>query len=249
MADNITENQIEIYKFASLSKYSLRQRFLIYLVDYFLYFTISLIGKTVRFEEVEGWENGKVEGYESYEKAFETKAPGSLAFWHNRLFLTTYFWRKFDAAIMISQSFDGEYISRTAQRFGYGVIRGSSSRGGTQALKKMVKLAQKGIRMALTVDGPRGPRYEVQSGVIHMAKRTRLPIAATLIEAQKFWTVNSWDKLQIPKPFTKAKVFIAEPIFVSADANKEELKQKQKELQKKLDELVIRGKQWRESKK
>jgi lysophospholipid acyltransferase (LPLAT)-like uncharacterized protein len=246
--DKTAENNLELHKFASLAKYTLRQRLLIYLADYFLYSIILVIGKTVRFEEVTGWENGSVTGYESYQKAFEKKMPGMFAFWHNRIFLITYFWRNYDGAIMTSHSFDGEYIARTAQRFGYGVIRGSSSRGGAKALKQMVKLARRGVRMALTVDGPRGPRYKVQSGAIHMAKRSGLPIGPMIVEAKKFWTINSWDKLQIPKPFTKAKVFIAEPVFVSPDADREELKDKEKELQKKLDELVKLGKQWRDSK-
>ena len=148
---------------------------------------------------------------------------------------------------MVSQSFDGEYISRIAQRFGYGVVRGSSTRGGSGALKKMMSLLSDGISMALTIDGPPGPRYVVKPGTIILAKKTGAPIGPVLVEPKKCWTINSWDKLQIPKPITKAKVFIAEPVFVSSDADKEELEAKRQEVQEKLDELVDRGKQWRDS--
>ena len=248
MADQIKNTHPEIFEFASLEKYSWRQRIAIYLIDYILYFTILLIGTTVRFEEVDGWTDGDAAGYESYEKAFENMSPGVFAFWHNRIFLMTYFWRKFNGAIMSSQSFDGEYISRTAQRFGYGVIRGSSTRGGSKALKKMIALTKKGIRVSFTIDGPKGPRYKVKPGALLLAKQSGVPIGPTIIEAKKYWTIDSWDKLQIPKPFTKAKVFVAKPVFVSPEADKKEMKAKRQELQDKLDELVSLGKQWRESK-
>jgi len=248
MQDQIAKKYPEIFEFAPLKKYSWRQRIAIYLVDYILYFTILLVGKTIRFGDIEGWKGSEIEGYESYEKAFENMSPGINAFWHNRIFLMTYFWRKFDAAVMVSQSFDGEYISRTAQRFGYGVIRGSSTRGGSKALKQMIYLATKGIRMSFTIDGPKGPLYQVKTGAILLAKESGIPIGPMLVEAKKHWTINSWDKLQIPKPFTEAKVFIAEPVFVSQDADKNELRQKRDEVQRKLDELVALGKQWRNSK-
>lgn len=253
MTEQIIKKDAEIHEFASLKKYSWGQRLLIYVADYFIYALIYLIGKSVRFEATEGWQGLDVVGYESFEKAFENRSPGAFAFWHNRIFLLTYYWfehgEKYAGAVMSSQSFDGEYIARVAQRFGYGVVRGSSTRGGSQGLKTMVRLAKHGIRMTFTIDGPTGPMYKAKSGAVHFARHAGVPIAPMLIEAEKFWTINSWDKLQIPKPFTRAKLFVAEPIFVSADSDEKELKDKQKELQRKLDELVEIGEQWRISKK
>lgn len=246
MTKQIREIPAEVLEFTSLSKYPVRKRLMIYFIDFCLYSVMSLIGKTVKFE-IEGWEKSDIEGYESFEIAYKKRASSIIAFWHNRLFLMTVFWRGHSSAIMVSQSFDGEYISRIAQRFGYGVVRGSSTRGGSGALKKMTSLLSDGISMALTIDGPLGPRYVVKPGTIILAKKTGAPIGPVLVEPKKFWTINSWDKLQIPKPFTKAKVFIAEPVFVSSDADKEELEAKRQEVQEKLDELVDRGKQWRDS--
>jgi lysophospholipid acyltransferase (LPLAT)-like uncharacterized protein len=250
MSENSAKKDPEIHEYAPLGKYSLKQRLLIYLADYVIYALIFLIGSTVRFEETEGWHGLDIEGYESFERSFELKSPGAFAFWHDRIFLLTYYWYKhgerYEGAVMSSQSFDGEYIARTAQRFGYGVIRGSSSRGGSQALKTMVRLAERGIRMTFTIDGPKGPRYRAKSGAVHFARHAGVPVAPILIEAEKFWTLGSWDKLQIPKPFTRAKMFVAAPVFVSAGADAAELKNKQAELQRKLDELVELGKQWRE---
>ena len=249
MSENSAKKDPEIHEYASLEKYTSRERLLIRLADYAIYALIFLIGSTVRFEKTEGWKDLDRAGYESFERAYELKSPGAFAFWHDRIFLLTYYWYKhgerYEGAVMSSQSFDGEYIARTAQRFGYGVIRGSSTRGGSKALKTMVRLAKRGIRMTFTIDGPKGPRYKAKSGAVHFARRAGIPIIPILIEAEKFRTINSWDKLQIPKPFTRAKMFVAEPVFVSAEADEAELKNKQAELQRKLDELVALGKQWR----
>lgn len=243
----IKNEEAGIYRFASLEQYSFKQRLAIRLIDLVLYSVIYVIGKTIRFEPIYGWTDLDVEGYESFEKAEESGKGGIIAFWHDRIFLSTFFWRRYDAAVMVSKSFDGEYITRTAQRFGYGVIRGSSSRGGSNALAQMIRLVQDGSRMVFTVDGPRGPRHKVKKGAIVLAKESGLPIGPMNIACKKYWTVKSWDKTQIPKPFTKAAIFVAEPVFVDRDADRETIESKRVELESKLDELVLRGQEWRDS--
>ena len=162
----IKEDEAEIYRFGSLESYSFKQRILIRIIDLALFTIISVIGWTIRFEPVQGWTDLDVEGLETYEKAEAANKSGIIAFWHDRIFLSTYYWRAYDAAVMVSKSFDGEYITRTAQRFGYGVIRGSSSRGGSVALAQMKSLVKEGSRMVFTVDGPRGPRYKAKKGAV-----------------------------------------------------------------------------------
>jgi len=228
----------QVFKPADLGNYSLKQRFLIRLADWAFYLLINFIGKTVKFE-IEGLEN-----YEAIEG--EGKLP-IICFWHNRIFLGTYFHRNRKIVVITSQSFDGEYIARFIQRFGYGAVRGSSTRGGVGALVEMIRLMKNGLATSFSIDGPKGPRYVAKSGACLLAKKTGNPILPLSVEAKKFWTINSWDKLQIPKPFTRAKVFYAEPISVAKDANDEEIEKKREELQNKLDELVELGKQWRES--
>src|ERR1044071_6612567 len=110
----------EVYKFASLADYSLRQRWLIRLADSAFYFLINLIGKTVRFE-TEDWKN-----FEAIEQAGRLPI---YTFWHNRIFLGTYFFRRRGIVVITSQSFDGEYIARFIQRFGYGAVRGNRNAG------------------------------------------------------------------------------------------------------------------------
>ncbi|MDQ3042256.1 MAG: lysophospholipid acyltransferase family protein, partial [Acidobacteriota bacterium] len=164
-----------------------------------------------------------------------------------RIFAGTYFFRDRGIVVITSQSFDGEYIARFIKRFGYGAVRGSSTRGGIGALVEMIRLMRRGLPMGVTVDGPKGPRYVAKSGAIILAKKTGNPLMPFVVETKKFWTVNSWDKLQIPKPFTRARVFIADPVYVAADAGDAEIENKRLELQGKLDAAVGLGKQWRES--
>ena len=101
--------------------------------------------------------------------------------------------------------------------------------------------------MGFTLDGPKGPPHVAKSGAVLLAKKSGNPIMPFVVEARSFWRIISWDKLQIPKPFTRALVIIAEPIYVAADADNQAIEVKRLELQAKLDEAVEIGRQWRAS--
>ena len=226
------------YQSADLTAYPFGKRILIHLADRAFYLLIKYIGKTIRYE-TEDWEN-----FENIERA--GKIP-IYSFWHNRIFAGTYFFRERGIVIITSQSFDGEYIARFIQRFGYGAVRGSSTRGGVGALVKMIRLSKKKLPMGFSVDGPRGPRYVAKTGAVLLAKKTGNPLMPFVFECEKFWTLNNWDKMQIPKPFTRAKLFIGKPVYVAKDADEAEIENKRLELQKKLDEAAADGEQWRNS--
>jgi len=216
------------YEFADLSDYSFKDRLLIRVADLVFYLLINLIGRTARFEVI-GWEN-----HEQIEK------NGGLpiyVFWHDRIFLTTYWWRKRRIVVMTSRSFDGEYIARFIQRFGYGAVRGSSTRGGAGAVVEMARLMRAGCTTAFTIDGPKGPRYVAKMGAVLLAKKTGHPIMPVTMQLDSCWTLPSWDLFQIPKPFTRAHVYVAPPIYVPADADEEMLNAKRDELQRVLEEL------------
>lgn len=232
------KNFQQVYDYADLSAYSFKQKILIWLASWVFYLFIKLIGASVWFE-TEGWENFQ-----------KIEADGKLpiyAFWHDRIILATYFFRHRGIVVMNSKSFDGEYMARLCQRFGYGSVRGSSNRRGRAALVEMIRLMRAGLPTGFTLDGPRGPRYVAKAGAVLLAKKTGNPLMAFIIEPEKFWTIGSWDQMQIPRPFSRARVFIAEPIYVSGDADDEEIEVKRQELQAKLDELVKLGQNWRES--
>src|SRR2546430_14757681 len=198
------------YPFANLSSYSLKDRCLIRAADLAFFILIKLIGRTVKFE-IEGWEN--------WEAASVDGRLPIYTFWHNRVFLSTYFWRRRRIVVMTSRSFDGEYIARFIQRFGYGAARGSSTRGATGAVVEMIRLMRAGCPTAFTIDGPKGPRYVAKMGAVLLAKKTGNPILPFTITAERFWEAKrSWDGSQVPKPFTRARVDIGHPNYVGGDA-------------------------------
>jgi lysophospholipid acyltransferase (LPLAT)-like uncharacterized protein len=230
-------NLTRAYSFADLSSYSLTDRLLIRLADVVFFLLIKAIGRTVKFE-VEGWEN--------WEAASRTEKIPIYTFWHNRVFLATYFWQRRRIVVMTSRSFDGEYIARFIQRFGYGAARGSSTRGAIGAVVEMVRLMRAGCPAAFTIDGPKGPRYVAKMGAVLLAKKTGNPILPFTVTAKSFWHASkSWDQFQVPKPFTRARVLIAPPIFVAPDADDDELDAARDQLQRALDDINDSGEQWR----
>src|SRR6266436_4067078 len=227
------------YEFADLSSYPAKERFLIRAADLAFFFLIKLIGSTVRWQ-VDGWEN--------WGAATSDGRIPIYTFWHNCVFLSTYFWRQRRIVVMTSQSFDGEYIARFIQRFGYGAARGSSTRGAVGAVIEMTRLMRAGCPTAFTIDGPKGPRYVAKMGAVLLAKKTGNPILPFTITARKFWEAKkSWDQSQVPKLFARAHALIAPPIYVPADADEALLNSKRDELQESLDELNRRGEEWRQT--
>jgi len=224
------------YTFADLSGYSFKDRLMICAADLLFYLLIRIIGKTIKFE-IEGWENWEAANRDNKIPIYTT--------WHDRVFLATYFFRRRGIVVMTSQSFDGEYIARFIQRFGYGAARGSSTRGATGAAVEMVRLMRAGCPAGFMIDGPKGPRHEAKLGSVLVAKKTGFPILPFTVTAKSFWEAKSWDRTQIPKPFTRACLNIAAPISVAADADDDELAAKRNELQHSLDAMHKRGEEWR----
>lgn len=214
-------------RFADLSDYSLKQRLIIRAADIAFYALINLVGRTMRFS---------VEGREHWEEAMRD-GPPIYTCWHNRVFLATYFWRRRGIVVMTSRSFDGEYIARFIQRFGYGASRGSSSRGAVGALVEMIKLVRQGRPAGFMIDGPRGPREVAKMGAVLLAKKTGAPVLPFTVNAARYYALPSWDKFQLPYPFTRARVRIAPPIRVHPDADAAALEVKRDELQRALDSL------------
>jgi lysophospholipid acyltransferase (LPLAT)-like uncharacterized protein len=216
------------YGFADLSGYAFRQRLAIRAADFAFYALIRLIGSTIRFD---------VEGSEHLEEASRAGRLPIYTTWHDRVFLATYFFRRRRIVVMTSQSFDGEYIARFIRRFGFGAVRGSSTRGGVGALAELVRLARAGCPAGFMIDGPKGPRHEAKMGAVLLARKTANPVLPFVVNAARRWQAPSWDGLQVPLPFTRARVLIAPPIYVPADADDAALAAKRDELQRALDSL------------
>lgn len=148
-----------------------------------------------------------------------------LAFWHNRQlgFLRLVSVLQ-PASVLVSRHGDGEIIARIVSRFGVGAVRGSSTRGGTGALRQMVA-ASRETNVAITPDGPLGPCYEVKDGVIALAAMSGLPVFWVCWSTDRAWIFDSWDRFMLPKPFAKLHVQARGPLFVDRDASAEELEQ------------------------
>ena len=140
------------------------------------------------------------------------------SFWHGRIFPATIYFQRRGIVVITSENYDGEWIARIIQKFGYGTARGSTSRGGPKALLQLVRdVKSRGV--AFTLDGPRGPAEIAQPGAVWLSKATGNPLLPFHADAASSWTLGSWDRTQIPKPFTTVAMAIREPIYVSRDAD------------------------------
>ncbi len=153
------------------------------------------------------------------------------AFWHNRLIMMPYIYRQTlkrggKLAVMVSQSRDGQIIADIIDRYDFRPVRGSTTRGGKAALREMIRALRSDYDCAFTPDGPRGPRYEVGPGVVALAQLSGLAIIPVCFDAVPKWTLKSWDRMIIPKPFARAVYRLGDPIEVGADANANELQEK-----------------------
>lgn len=206
--------------------FSLRERILLSVISWAAALLIRIIGVTLRYSIVA--EEGVLADGHRYAPA------GIYCFWHRSVIPAAWRFRNMQIAIMISRSFDGELIARTVERLGFRPVRGSSSRGGAGALLAMREELELGHPAVFTADGPRGPIYVAKPGPIALAKKTGHKITAFYVAVERAWILNSWDKMIIPKPFSRALVYASSPFEVPADATDEQIE----ELRQRLDRTL-----------
>lgn len=202
--------------------------FIVHIGNFLLY----IINKTLRY---------KVVGYENYEAAIKRNKNVIFAFWHNGIFMATYYWRKKSIVVLTSQNFDGEYTARIIKKYGYIPVRGSSSRGGVKGLIDMRRQLEEGKSIAFTVDGPKGPRYKVQPGAIWVAMKTGKPILPFIVLAKNKIELNSWDGFQIPYPFSTVWLIIDKPLYFENDKDKQKIEAARLTLEENLMKLLEIG--------
>ncbi len=211
-------------------RFSLRQRILLWLISWTSYLAISLIGPTLRYSI--SWEEPPSPPDATFEK------PVIYCFWHRALFPSAWLWRKTGIAVMVSRSFDGEYIARTLEKFGFVAVRGSSSRGGAKALLGLRSQLEQGASVVFTIDGPRGPKFVAKPGPVLLARGSGMPMAAFYVALSDAWVLNTWDALMIPKPFSKALVRIGVKMQVPADSADAQMADFHRQLQAALDRVT-----------
>ena len=145
-----------------------------------------------------------------------------LAFWHSHLLLMLHSRYRKPISVMISRSKDGEYIARVFDWYGVESARGSSHRGGSAALRELIREARAGKNIVFTPDGPKGPARVLKDGVVYAAQATALPIVPIAFAAKKKRLLRSWDRMVVPMPFSRAIFLYGEPIVVPRDGDVEE---------------------------
>lgn len=196
------------------------------------YRLVAALGATLRW---------RTEGLEHFEATFHDGHRPIMAFWHGRILPATYYFRRRGIVVITSENFDGEWIAGIIERFGYGTARGSTSRGGMRALLQLTREMALGKPAGFTVDGPRGPARVAQAGAVWLSKATGHAVLPFHLEASRHWTLGSWDRTQIPKPFSTVALVVGEPFVVGGDADAAAIEEARLRLERALHALEPRA--------
>lgn len=198
---------------------------------------VHLLGATVRLQVVRGEE--RLDSLKS------GTSPAVLSFWHNRAVFCAYFLyrrllsRGAPITVLVSQSRDGELGAKLARMWRAGVVRGSASRGGATGLRKMYRAVSREKASAITIpDGPRGPLYVAKPGAVVLAQMCGVSILPMAFAADRYWTIRSWDRLIIPKPFSRVRFVIGDPLEIPRELSSEDLEGQRQRLEQTLTDLV-----------
>lgn len=205
-----------------------KQSFLRLLGNFFLKSSINLLCKSLKIETV---------NQEVIEELRKQNQNFVLAFWHSTMLLPWYLHRDQNFAALTSLSKDGDLLARQLKSWNYKVVRGSSSKGGDVALGIMVDLAKNNFSVAITPDGPRGPLRKFKAGAVITAKKSGIPVILAGVGFQKKRKLKSWDRFEVPKFFSKAKIVYSEPIFVDSGLSYDETSEIIKKCEQILNEL------------
>ncbi len=208
-------------------KWTLRQRIVLSLIVWAGYWFIRLLCPTLRVSV----------SYEEGAQKTLNERPLVASFWHECMIPATYLFRDMGIRVMSSFSYDGEYMGRIIRRFGFVAVKGSSSRNPVRALLGLRRALEEGWTVAFTLDGPRGPRRKVKPGPPGLARSSGLAMTTFHAAVDKAWVLKSWDRMMIPKPFSRVLVRVGKLIPVPADASDADLERYSAELQATLDRV------------
>jgi lysophospholipid acyltransferase (LPLAT)-like uncharacterized protein len=165
------------------------------------------------------------------------------AFFHEVMLFPAYYWAWPEMQILISDHRDGELITQVVSRLGFGVVRGSTTRGGVRALREMTHRVDSG-HLCVTPDGPRGPRRHVHQGLVYLSSKTGLPIVGAGMAFKNPWRVRSWDRFAIPRPFQAAACVVPEPLIVPADADRATIEDCRLEVERRMQVATLEAEEW-----
>lgn len=209
-----------------------KKKILRFLGDYFLYYAITFLCKSLKI---------KKHNYEVIENLDSKNQNYVLAFWHGTMLLPWYLHGSPNFVALTSKSKDGDLLAKILKKWDYNVVRGSSSTGGDVALGIMVDYARNKYSIAITPDGPRGPRHNFKAGAVITAKKAKVPVVLAGVAFRKKKTLNNWDKFEIPYFFTTARIVYSEPIYVDDNFTYEETSSIISECEEKLNQLQLKA--------
>jgi lysophospholipid acyltransferase (LPLAT)-like uncharacterized protein len=205
-------------------------------VAWAVYWLLRAIGPTLRMEFV---------GVHNASQFRDAGEPAIGAFWHRCIFPAVWIWKNRGIVVLNTVNFDGQWTRRVIERLGFGTAQGSSTRGAIEGLSALAKRLEAGRHVALTIDGPRGPRYVAKPGAVILARRTGQPISVFHIGVKSGYTFKrSWDLFRLPRPFSRVVMFVAPPIRVPIDAGSDAVKAKQAEVQAALERVRDVAESW-----
>jgi lysophospholipid acyltransferase (LPLAT)-like uncharacterized protein len=208
-------------------RFTLRQRIVLRIIIAAGYGFIRLIGPTLRI---------CVSREEGAQQTVGQR-PLVLNFWHACIIPATYLFRNCGIRVMSSNSYDGEYMGRIIHKFGFVAVKGSSSRNAVRALLGLRRALQQGWSVAFSLDGPRGPRHKVKPGPVALSRSSGVPMSTFHIAVERAWVLNTWDRLIIPKPFSRVLLRFGKLVPAPANATDEDLERYQQGLQDSLDRV------------
>src|SRR5271170_754009 len=194
-----------------------------------VYSVIRILGPTLRYE-VLGWQNA--------ERVHASGKRCIWAFWHRVIIPIVWWHRDHGVVVMNTTAFDGQWTRKVIEWLGFGTAQGSSSRGGLRGLAVMARRLAEGVDAGFTIDGPRGPRYVAKPGPAILARKSGCPIIPFHVDAEESWTLaRTWDHFQFPRPFSRCVMVFHPPIWVGAEAERDELEGKHAEMQRALEHV------------
>jgi lysophospholipid acyltransferase (LPLAT)-like uncharacterized protein len=208
-------------------RFTLRQRIILRIIITLGYWFIRLVGPTLRV---------CISHEEGAQKTLDQR-PLIASFWHACIIPATYMCRDLGVRVMSSNSYDGEYMGRIIRKFGFVAVKGSSSRNAVRALLGLRRALQAGWSVAFSLDGPRGPRYKVKPGPVALARSSSVPLTMFHIAVERAWVLNTWDRLIIPKPFSRVLMRFGKLIPVPPEASDADLRNYEQQLQASLDRV------------
>lgn len=169
--------------------------------------------------------------------------PGIYLFWHENILIPLHLRCHGNLSMLLSRHRDADILAVIARLNGFGTVRGSTGRGGREALEKLIALSRT-QHITITPDGPRGPRRQMAYGPIYLASRTGLPIVAIGFGYDRPWRVNSWDRFAIPRPFSRARIIVSPPVYVSNGIERDEAEAYRVRAERLLTDLTDDANAW-----